>query len=271
MACACTTAMALAGCASSGNQKSGASKSLVLYYSQTGTTMAVAEELQRSLGADIEEIEVESPYSGTYEETIERCQREMEAGELPVLKPLRADISRYDTVYLGYPVWFGTYASPVAALVDRQKFEGKTVIPFCTFGSGGLEATTAALREALPGAEVVDGYGVRAARMDRMPGELDCFLKKNGLVEGEVTSLPDFSEQKPVTDGDRALFDAACGDYKFPLGTPETVGRRDVAEGTEYKFTAVSKDRDGRDATATIYVIDYKEEGCRPEFTRVER
>ena len=268
------TAMALTGCTSSKkpeSQTSQTSKSLVLYYSQTGTTKTVAEELQKDLGADIEQIEVELPYDGTYEETIGRCQKEMETGELPALKPLKADISRYDTIYLGYPVWFGTCASPVTALVGQQKFEGKTVIPFCTFGSGGLNATVADLRKALPEADVKDGYGVRTVRISRMPKELDYFLKKNGYVEGEVAPLPDFSDQVPVTDDGRTLFQAACGDYKFPLGTPVTVGQRSVEEGTEYKFTVESKDRNGNDATATVYVMDYKEEGGKPEFTSVER
>lgn len=112
-----------------------------MYYSQTGTTKTVAEELLKVLDADIEQIEAENPYSGTYEETIARCQQEMESRSLPDLKPLQSDIHQYDTIYLGYPVWFGTCARPVLALVEQEKFEGKTLIPFCTFGSGGLNVT----------------------------------------------------------------------------------------------------------------------------------
>ena len=74
-----------------------------------------------------------------------------------------------------------------------------------------------------------------------------------------------------MTDDERAIFEAACGDYKFPLGTPVTVGQRSVEEGTEYKYTVASKDRDGSDVTATIYVIDYKDKGSKPEFTQVVR
>ena len=66
-----------------------AQKSLILYYSETGTTKAVAEELQKQLGADIEAIEAEIPYSGNFQETIQRGQREMQSGEWPTLKPLQ--------------------------------------------------------------------------------------------------------------------------------------------------------------------------------------
>lgn len=266
------TAMAFTGCSSSSKKsESETPKTLVLYYSQTGTTKAVAEELQKRVGADIEQIDIELPYNGTYDETIQRCQKEMESGELPVLKPLKSDISKYDTIYLGYPVWFGTCASPVLALVEQQKFEGKTIIPFCTFGSGGLNSTTAILRQALPKAKILEGYGVRTVRISHMPEELDYFLKKNGHLEGTVDLQPEFSEQKPVTAAGRAVFDAACGDYPFPLGTPVTVGQRSVKEGTEYKYTVESNGMDGSDTTATIYVIDYNEGSQKPEFTKVER
>ncbi len=264
-------AMGLVGCTQGEKAESEKTKSLVLYYSQTGATKAVAEELQGKVGADIEPIEVEVPYDGTYSETIERCQKEMETGELPVLKPLKSDLALYDTIYLGYPVWFGTFARPVVALVGQNEFEGKVVVPFCTFGSGGLQATVSQLREALPRATVLDGYGVRNARIDKMPKELDDFLKRSGLVEGEPTKLDDFSGQQPVTEEEKAIFNAACGDYQFPLGTPVTVGSRSVEDGTEYKYTVTSKDRDGNDASAIIYVVKGNGDGQKPEFTQVVR
>ncbi|MDD7631843.1 MAG: hypothetical protein SOY43_07345 [Parabacteroides sp.] len=145
------------------------------------------------------------------------------------------------------------------------------IIPFCTFGSGGLNATQDYLRKTLPAAQVLDGYGVRTARISRMPQELDRFLKEHGLVAGDVLQLPDFSEQQPVTEKERAIFEAACGDYKFPLGTPVTVGNRPLEDGVEYKFTATSKGKDGSEQTATILVIQYKDENSKPEFTQVIR
>ena len=264
-------ALACTGCSSNKSTEVERTKSLILYYSQTGTTKTVAEELLKVLDADIEQIEAENPYSGTYEETIARCQQEMESGSLPALKPLQSDIHQYDTIYLGYPVWFGTCARPVLALVEQEKFEGKTLIPFCTFGSGGLNATQDYLRKTLPAAQILDGYGVRTARISRMPQELDRFLKEHGLVAGDVLQLPDFSEQQPVTEEERAIFDAACGDYKFPLGTPVTVGKRPLEDGVEYKFTVTSKGKDGSEQTATILVIQYKDENSKPEFTQVIR
>ena len=135
-------------------------RQLVLYYSENGSTKAVAEELQKQLGADIEAIEVVEPYSGDFQATIERCNKERESGQTPALKALKSNIADYDTIFLGYPIWFGTYAMPIATLVKEQDFEGKTIIPFCTFGSGGLNTSTADLEKAFPKAKVTKGFDI---------------------------------------------------------------------------------------------------------------
>ncbi len=245
-------------------------KVLVLYYSQTGTTQAVAEELQKQLGADIERIEAVNPYDGDFQATIDRSRVEMESGELPELNPIQANLADYDVIFIGYPIWFGTYAMPIATLVKENDFAGKTVVPFCTFGSGG-GASWKNLKKALPKADIRQGYGVRQARIEAAPKELDRFLIENGFKKGDIAPLPDYSEQVPVTQEDSLVFDAACSNYQFPLGTPVTVGKRETEESTDYKFTAKSIGFDGQESTSTIFVTVSKEEGAKPEFTEVVR
>ena len=246
-------------------------KVLVLYYSQTGTTQTLAEELQKQLGADIEQIEAVVPYDGDFGATIERSGKERESGEVPEIKPIQANLAYYDIIFIGYPIWFGTYAMPIATLVKENDFEGKTIVPFCTFGSGGLGSSTEALKAALPKANIKQGYGVRQARIEAAPKELERFLIENGFKEGTVAPLPDFSEQVPVTEEDSLIFDAACSGYQFPLGTPVTVGKRDTDESTDYKFTAKSIGFDGQEGTSTIFITVAKEEDAKPEFTEVVR
>lgn len=246
-----------------------AQKSLILYYSETGTTKAVAEELQKQLGADIEAIEAEIPYSGNFQETIQRGQREMQSGEWPTLKPLQKKIADYDVIFLGYPIWFGTYANPIVSLVKDNDFADKTIVPFCTFGSGGLNTSTEALKKALPKATIKEGYGVRTARVASAAKELDRFLKENGYKEGKVTPLPDFSEQKPVTDEEKAIFSAACSNYQFPLGMPSTVGKRTADDSIDYKYTVTGRGMDGQESTSIIYVTVPRD--GNPEFTQVVR
>jgi len=86
-----------------------------------------------------------------------------------------------------------------------------------------------------------------------------------------VTPLPAYSAQQPVTEQDKAIFDAACSSYQFPLGTPQTVGKRTTDDSTDYMFTVKSRGFDGTESTSTIYVTVGKEEGAKPEFTQVVR
>ena len=249
-----------------------AQKKLVLYFSESGSTKAVAEELQKQLGADIESILPEEPYSGNFQETMQRVQKENQSGTLPKIKPLKSKIADYDIIFLGYPIWGGTYASPVASLLKEQDFAGKKIVPFCTFGSGGLNTSSDALVKALPKAKIQAGYGVRAARVASAAKELDRFLKENGYKKGSVAKLPAYSAQQPVTDAEKAIFDAACSSYQFSLGTPQTFGKRTTAESIDYEFKVKSRGfGGGAEQTSTIYVTVGKEEGAKPEFTEVVR
>lgn len=246
-------------------------RTLVLYYSQTGATQRVAEEIGKQLGADVVALELEQPYDGTFEQTIERCQKEKADGVLPTLKKLDLNMDEYDVVFLGFPVWFGTYATPIAALLKDQTFEGKKLVPFCTFGSGGLQECTEHLRKALPKAEVADGYGIRNARLKAVEKEVERFLVERGYKEGEVEALPAFMEHHPVTEAETKIFDLACGDYQFPLGTPIDVAVRETSNSTDYEYTVKSKNFAGEEVNTTIYVTVEKVADAKPEFTQVIR
>lgn len=241
-------------------------KVLVLYYSQTGTTKTVAEEIQKQLGADIEELVCEVPYDGDFNATIQRCQDEMADNEVPVMKPLQANIGDYDLIFLGYPIWFGKYAQPIGGLLHSQSFDGCKIVTFCTFGSGGLQSSTKALQAALPETEVIEGYGIRTARIDAVSEEVNRFLIEGGYKEGEIEPLPAFMEHHPVTAEEKTLFKQACGDYQFPLGTPKTVAVRETATSTDYEYSVATNE-----GSSTIYVTVGKAEGAKPVFTQVIR
>ena len=240
---------------------------LVLYYSQTGATAAVANEIKSALNADIEEVICENPYDGDFAATIERSQKERENGELPAIQPIGVDIQQYDIIFLGYPVWFGTYALPVATLLKEENFDGKVIVPFCTFGSGGLESSTKDLKAQLAQSEIKEGFGIRNARLKYMKEELDDFLKRNGYLEGEAEELPDFEEQVELTEEDKAAYHEACDGYPFPMGTPTVVAKRTTAKGKEFRFTAQNQDG----ATSTVFVELRDEQGAKAEFTKVIR
>ena len=289
MMLAAVALMAVVSCTpKKGTSKKEAPKVLVLYYSLTSNTKTVAQEIATRLDADIEEITLVEPYDTAFQATIDRCKADREKGILPEIKPLKANIADYDWIFIGYPIWFGTYAPPIASLLDKIDLSGKFVVPFCTFGSGGLESSVKDLTEKQPNAKILPGYGVRAARMNAMPKELEHFLKRNSALMAaldttnvaateptESVFVPaDFPEQHPVSADEAAIFDAAVNGYPMLNAKAKTVASRTILEGTEYLFTAMDKPREDKPdmppaSEIKVYVI--VEKGKAPEFTRVVR
>lgn len=249
-------------------------KFLVLYYSQTSNTKLVAEEIAKKLNANIEEIVPVKPYDGDFQATIERCMKEREEGVTPKIKPLKSDIEKCGVVFLGFPVWFGTYAPPVATFLKDYDLGGKIIVPFCTFGSGGLETSTKDLVKAQPNAKVLPGYGVRAARMDAMPAEVDQFLKENKFIAGECVMLEEFPDFHEVTDEEASIFNKATCDYPMLHAKAVMATSRAIPNGTEYQFIAEDMPREAKDdmppaGIIKVYVNLINNEA--PVFTRVVR
>ncbi len=250
------------------------SKVLVLYYSQTSNTKTVAQEIATRLNADIEEIALVEPYDTAFQATIDRCKADREKGILPEIKPLKVNVADYDTIFLGYPIWFGTYAPPIASLLEKVDLSGKWVMPFCTFGSGGLESSVKDLTEKQPDAKIMPGYGVRAARMDAVPKEVEQYLKSIGFIKGELFMPADFPEQHPVSADEAAIFDAAVNGYPMLNAKAKTVASRTILEGTEYLFTAQDlprKDKPDLPPAGELKVYVTVEKDKAPVFTKVVR
>ena len=268
--CAAVALMAAVSCTS----KKEAPKVLVLYYSQTSNTKTVATEIATRLNADIEEIALVEPYDTAFQATIDRCKADREKGILPEIKPLKSNVADYDVVFIGYPVWFGTYAPPMASLLDKVDLSGKKVVPFCTFGSGGLESSMKDLAAKQPNAEILPGYGVRAARMDAVPKEVEQFLTVSGFIEGAYVLPEDFPEQHPVSADEAAIFDAAVDGYPMLHAKATAVAKRAIPEGSEYQFTAQDiprEDKPDMPPAGELKVYVTVENGKNPVFTKVVR
>lgn len=250
------------------------SKTLVLYYSLTGNTKMVAEEIAGRLGADMEEIVCVNPYDTNFQACITRCMQDREAGIVTEIEPVKADLSQYDVIFIGYPVWFGTYAPPIATFLANNDLSGKTLVPFCTFGSGGLESSNMDMVAAQPEAKVLEGYGVRAARLEAMPNEVERFLIANGFTEGEYTAPEPFGEQHEVSAEETAIFNTAVDGYPMLHAVAVTVAARSVVNGIEYLFVAKDLPREDRPdmppaGELKVYVL--VADGQAPVFTKVVR
>ena len=254
--------------------KKEAPKVLVLYYSLTSNTKTVAQEIATRLDADIEEITLVEPYDTAFQATIDRCKADREKGIVPEIQPLKSNIADYDVIFIGYPIWFGTYAPPIASLLDKVDLSGKKVVPFCTFGSGGLESSVKDLAEKQPNAEILPGYGVRAARINAVPKEVEQFLTVGGFIDGAFVLPEDFPEQHPVNAEETAIFDAAVDGYPMLNAKATAVASRAIPEGTEYLFTAQDLPREKKadmPPASEIKVYVTVEKDAKPVFTKVVR
>lgn len=132
---------------------------LVTYFSAEGTTAKVAKEFAERIKADIFEIVPEKPYTKAdirYVNPVSRCNREQIGGkDVPVLGTIE-DFDRYDTVYIGFPIWYGQAPRVVHTFGKGYDWTGKTVHLFATSGGSGIGKTAEKLSPSLKGASSVD-------------------------------------------------------------------------------------------------------------------
>lgn len=135
-------------------------KKLVVYYSYGENTKGIAEKIAKETGADIVRIETVVPYEGSYNDVVNQGQDEVEAGYCPEIKPLSVDISKCDTIILGTPVWWYTFAPAMHTFLKSQDWSGKTVYPFATNG-GWIGHTFKDFKNICHGADVKSGLNIR--------------------------------------------------------------------------------------------------------------
>lgn len=156
-------------------------KTLVVYFSATGNTKSVAEEIVRLTGADLYEIVPADPYTDedlNYNNNDCRANQEMnDASARPAIGSEAIDISTYDTVFVGYPIWWGTAPRIINTFLDTYDLSGKTVLPFCTSGSSGISQSVSAIRAAEPNADVRDGLRASGAN----DSSIESWISDNGI------------------------------------------------------------------------------------------
>ena len=137
------------------------SKTLVAYFSVSGTTAKVAKKMAEAIGADLFEIKPETPYTGAdlnWQNKNSRSSVEMnDRSSRPAIAVKVADMPQYDVVFVGFPVWWYREPSIIDTFMESYDFAGKTVIPFATSGGSGLGDSAANMQKLAKGAKVVNG------------------------------------------------------------------------------------------------------------------
>ena len=144
-----------------------------------GNTQYMAYVIQDTLGADIFRIEPETPYPTDHEVLVDLALEEQNDNARPAIKDSIADLEQYDTIFLGYPNWWGDMPMILYSFLEEYDFGGKTIIPFNTHGGSGFSNTISSIREEQPDAEVMNGLSISRNRIQ--DAEQDIIDWVNGL------------------------------------------------------------------------------------------
>ena len=139
-------------------------KIAIVYYSQSQVqnTALIAKWIQKQVGGDLFPLEMVEPYPEPYWATLKASWKHHKEGARPPLKSI-PDLTGHDIVFFGSPIWYGTYAPPVATFLDANKLAGKIIAPYCTHGGGGAGKFFSDVGKACPDAKVLDGLTIRGS------------------------------------------------------------------------------------------------------------
>lgn len=135
-------------------------RTLILYYSYGGNTRKIAKMIQEKIGGDIAEIETVKSYEGSYDSVVNQGQREVDSGYMPEIKELDVDLDNYDTIIIGTPVWWDTFAPAVKTFLHDYDLSGKSIYPYATNG-GWIGHTFEDFESECGKAKVYPGLNVR--------------------------------------------------------------------------------------------------------------
>lgn len=168
-------------------------KSLIAYYSRkgenylngsivnlsVGNTEVVAKKIKKFTGGDLFGIDTVKMYPVGYTETTQVAMDEKRKNVRPELAGKVEDMDAYDTIYLGYPNWWGTFPMAVFTFLESYDFSGKTIIPFCTHEGSGMGSSERDIKKLCPTATVLPGLAIRGGSVKSADSMIKSWLLKN--------------------------------------------------------------------------------------------
>ena len=148
----------------------------------TGNTGVVADMIAQATGADLFSIRTVEQYPDTYDATIDQGQQEQSEGARPELATHLENLDSYDTIFLGFPNWWGDMPMAVYTFLDEVDLSGKTVIPFVTSGGSGFSNTISTIQQMEPQATVQEGLSIGASSATGAQQQVESWLSELGLA-----------------------------------------------------------------------------------------
>ena len=148
----------------------------------TGNTGVVADMIAQATGADLFSIQTVEQYPDTYDATIDQGQQERSEGARPELAAHLENLDSYDTIFLGFPNWWGDMPMAVYTFLDEVDLSGKTVIPFVTSGGSGFSNTISTIQQMEPQATVQEGLSIGASSATGAQQQVESWLSELWLA-----------------------------------------------------------------------------------------
>jgi flavodoxin len=148
-----------------------------------GNTEIVMQMIAQQTGGKLFKIDPLKKYSSDYTTCTEEAKKDLRENARPELVEYIESIDEFDTIILGYPNYWGTMPMAVCTFLERYDFSGKTILPLCTHGGGGLGRSESDIKKLCPGADVRKGLAIRGSAVKNAKGDLERWFVNLGITK----------------------------------------------------------------------------------------
>lgn len=159
----------------------GMKKVLIVYYSRSGNTREIANQIHKIVVGDIIELQTVEPYPDEYNAVTKQAKEELNSGYKPPLKTKVNNIGSYDGIFIGSPNWWSTIASPVKTFLSEYDLSGKTIAPFITHAGSRLGRSVTDIATLCPNSTVLDGLAIWGKDVKTAQSEVSAWVRGLGV------------------------------------------------------------------------------------------
>ena len=160
-------------------------KILIAFISKTNNTKTIAEYIHSFVGGEMFHITTKSPYPADYNDTLQVARAELDNNERPELAAAisKEDMAKYDVIFLGHPIWFGTIPMAMSTFLEQYDLSGKTVAPFCTHGRGGAGRSVSDITKLCPNVTILQGFATVGSSANQAQNDVADWLRQLGFIK----------------------------------------------------------------------------------------
>ena len=154
---------------------------LIAYFSHSANTEKIAQMIHAATGGVLHQIQPRQAYPRAYNAVVEQAKKEIQAGYKPALQSTCDQIESYNTIFVGSPNWWSTIAPPVATFLSTYDLAGKTIVPFCTHGGGGLGRIEQEIAKLCPRSTILRCLDIYGSGAGNAQAKVSAWLRNIGI------------------------------------------------------------------------------------------